>query len=185
MKTIQSEGGPLIAIDWMHLHRWAGIAGKSFVGDASSFETDYEAAGDLIDGRTHPPCSVSKITGMGVTGFLISEPYETAILDFDDEAIYLAQIICGDPEWHFDRVQKGYFDKAKYNKEQFVDFSSSAGHYVLFDAAYSSEHIGDDCLIFYLKGGYYVVDSALYEPDDRTNLMLCKIVRVSAALLQA
>ena len=178
MKTIQSEGGPLIGIDCTHLHRWTGIEGKGFIGEASPFATDYDAICSLLDERIHDPCCIFKLKGIIASGFLIVEPWETAILDIDQSAIYIAQIICGDQNWTFDSVKKEYFDDAIYDEDDSFTFFSLSCKYMLFDSSYSGQKVGDDFLYFDLDSGKYSISSEIHESDDGTKLILVKITKI-------
>lgn len=177
MKTIKSAGGPLIGLDRDQIQLWTGIEGKGFIGDDSPFDTDYEAAGYLIDGRTYPPCCVAKITGVAATGLLITMPSQTAVLDLDRNGIYIAQVEYGDPEWGFHRVDSSDFKKAQFNPEHDVNFSCKSCKFIFFDAAYSGRDIGNDFLYFELDEGQYTFSSTVYEQDNRTGLVLCKIMK--------
>ena len=179
MKVIQSAGGSLIGLDRDHLHLWSGINGKTFIGEHSPFRTDYEAAGHLVDGRSYPPCNIAKITGVAATGLLITMPNQTAVLDLDRDAIYIAQIEYGDADWGFHLLRRSDFDEAIYDSKQDVIFSCKSCTYVFFDAAYTGQEILDDCLTFDLDAGQYLLSSALYEPDDRTGLILSKITKTA------
>ena len=175
MKAIKSNGGPLIGLDREHLPLWTGIEGKGFIGEAAPFANDYEAAGDLTDGRRHPPCSISKITGIAAEGLLITMPLRTAIVSLDNDAVYIVQAEYVDPEWDFSMVRRSDFDRAAFDPKEDVYFSCRSCTYVFFDAAYPGDEIANDCITFDLHRGHYVFSTSLHSPDERTGLILCKI----------
>ena len=175
MRTIRSNGGPLIGIDRDHMHLWTGIDGKGFIGEAAPFASDYEAAGYLLDGRNHPPCCIAHIQGDSAHGLLITMPNRTAVLNLDRDAIYIVQLEYGDSDWGFDQISRVDFDKAVFNLRGSVVFSCKSCTYALFDAAYAGHEIADECLTFTLDEGQHIFSSAIYEPDKKTGLILCKI----------
>lgn len=179
MKTIQSEGGPLIGIDRTHLHRWTGIDGKEFIGEASPFATDYEAICSLTD---HEPRCIFELKDMIASGFLIVEPWETAILDIDQNAIYIAQIICGEPDWTFDQITIEYFENAITHEDENFTFFTQSCSYILFDSAYPGKDIDNNYLSFDLDSGEYLMSSGFHESDDGTELTLIKIRKIGDCL---
>lgn len=175
MKTIQSAGGPLIGLDREHLQRWSGVIGKNFLSKDTCFTTDYEAAGSLTNSKDAPPCAVALLNGERNFGILISMPFETAVIEISGQSTYIAQVKYSNADWRFDEKLFEYFRKADFLLKDSVNFSCQMGIYVLFDAAYASQNVGDDFLQFRMDAGNHVLSAAEYTPDGDTGLILYKI----------
>ncbi|MBE7158989.1 MAG: hypothetical protein INR62_11250 [Rhodospirillales bacterium] len=173
MKTITSAGGPYIIIDQDRVPSWGAYERKSFSPLSSSFPNDYEAAGDLTDGVSHPPCNIAKFIGNQAEALLITMPFEISIVDRSLSCTYIAQVHFADPEWSFSEVSLASFSHAKYNEN--IVFTSKGATYKLFDSAYLPDEIDEDCLGFELVAGDYAFSAAIYQPDERTGLYLYKI----------
>ena len=173
MKVIQSEGGPLIGLEQDLMHHWNGVGGKSFVGSASPFISDYEAICHYLD--ISGKCSIAKFPGSPGTGLLMTMPLQTAVIENDRISGYIAQVHYADEDWCFSRVTKTDFEKAEFKEN--IPFSSRGGKFVFFDAAYPAEHVGDDYIFCEFSRGTYILSAALYYPDSRTHCILYKIER--------
>ena len=175
MKGITSAGGPYIIIDRDSARFWGANERKTFSLASSPFSDDYEAAGDLTDGVSHPPCNIAKLVGMHGEALLITMPFEIAIIGASASCVYLAQAEYADPEWSFSHVSIDIFNAANFDEE--VPFVSNGATYTIFDSAYLSEEVNKDCLDFKLDAGNYVLAASMHKPDQRTGLLLYKIER--------
>ena len=156
---------------------WTGVFGKRFIGEDSPFRTDYEATSYPDGGHERSRRGIAKIDGSNTSGILINHPNDTAIISLGKVAIYIAQICYSDPGWDFHIIDQSYFDAAKFESRDNVFFSCYSCTYAVFDAAYAGCDVGDDCLTFDLEAGQHVFSTAVYEPNERTKLILCKITR--------
>ena len=177
MKVITSLGGPFVGLGVTCADRWGGNDSSRFVGEASSFANDYEAAGFLTDGRPNPPCSIASLKGAAGWAFLISMPFETALLHADGKSVHIAQMQYADPDWTFDTISRSDFDQADFGQEPSISFHSSACDYVLFDSVYPFEEVDNNRFEFFLSEGEYSLSAALYK-DASKGLVFCKIERV-------
>jgi hypothetical protein len=89
MTIIRSAGGPFVGLSREVAHHWSGVFGKRFVGEMSSFLTDYEAAGALTDGVLAPPTYIAKLSSDSLDAILLSMPFSTAIIDVDQNDAYI------------------------------------------------------------------------------------------------
>ena len=176
MKVI-SLGGPYVGLDITCADRWGGNDSNRFVGEASSFANDYEAAGFLTNGRPNPPCSIASLTGTAGCAFLISMPSETALLHADDRSIHIAQTEYADADWTFDEISRSDFEQANFNCRTSATFRTKATIYVLFDSVYPFEEVDDNRIEFFLNEGEYSLTAALYK-DASKGLVFCKIERL-------
>ena len=176
MKTITSAGGPYIVIDREGARLWGANEKKTFSSPSLPFPDDYEAAGDLTDGVSHPPCNIAKLVGEHAEALLITMPYEIAIVGTSASCVYLAQVQYADPEWSFSQVSADTFSEANFDEE--LLFVSPGAAYMVFDSAYLPEEVGRDCLEFGLGAGKFVFSAAMHKPDQRTGLFLYRLRRV-------
>lgn len=177
MKSIQSAGGPLIALDVDQLPSWSGVFGKDFIGKNSRFETDYDAVRYFAHGRHKPPRAVALLGDHSSGPILIAMPFETAIIEADHHCIYMAQVEYADHNWDFRSVSTHDFEIADFDARDRIFFSCKDCTCKLFDAAYAACDVGDDCLTFEMVAGEYVLSAAEYKPDERIGLILYKIQR--------
>lgn len=177
MKIIQSEGGPLIGLDRKLVQNWGGAADKRYTDKASRFESDYEVLEDVYPRGAITP-HVAKIVGVSGAAPLITMPYETAIVKSGRSSIYLAQVDIAPRNWVFSMIEDYLYTDVKYRKENAVVFSVEDCEFMLFDAAYAAEWIGDDYLSFPLQAGYYEISDATYRDNDKLSLILLKIERL-------
>ncbi len=173
MKTIQTAGGPLIGLDQDVAHRWCGNFGSGFVGENGIYSSDYDAAGAVS--TKVPPVDVGTVRGEDYNGLLISMPFRTAIVGIEDGSVYIAQVENANMDWSFSKL--GLNDFLCQNSKGYseVKFESPACTYILFDAAYAYEEVGDDCLKFPLREGRFVFSACHYNPDPETSLILYRI----------
>ncbi len=174
MKVITSLGGPFVGLDVTCANRWGGNDSKRFVGEASPFPDDYEAAGFLTNGRPNPPCSIASLTGAAGWAFLISMPSETALLHADGQSVHIAQAEYADADWTFDEISRKDFEQADFGQEPSITFRTTATNYVLFDSVYPFEEVDDNRIEFFLSEGEYRLSAALQQ-DGRKGLIFCKI----------
>ena len=165
-----------MGLDVRCANQWGGNDSKRFVGQASSFANDYEAAGFLTTGRANPPCSIAALTGAAGWAFLISMPCETALLHADGQSVHIAQAEYADADWTFDQISRSDFERADFTRRTSVTFRTVATRYVLFDSVYPFEEVDDNRIEFFLSEGEYRLSAALYK-DASKGLIFCKIER--------
>ena len=161
MKVITSLGGPFVGLDVTCAGQWGGNDSRRFMGEASLFSKDYDAAGFLTTGRANPPCSIASLAGAGGWAFLISMPSETALLHADGQFIHIAQALYADEDWTFDEISRIDFEKADFGQEPSIRFRTKATTYVLFDSVYPFEEVDDNRIEFFLNEGDYSLSAAL------------------------
>lgn len=176
MKTIQSNGGPIMGLNRDHLGSWGGVDRMQFMGADPPCENDYEALGAVLSRAR--PVSVLRLQGVTANALLLAMPLETAVIAADGNSAYLAQVHYADPKWSFDMITRNDFERAPYNFDKIVDFTTENGEYVFFDAAWPGNEIRNDCLIVPFDAGRYTLMSALCFPDEETHTILYRISRI-------
>lgn len=177
MKSIISEGGPLIILNRIDVPSWSGVSGKTFVGRSCVGKSDYEATAYGVDGFPLPPVYTAVLEGKESSGLLIIEPRETALVGSNPSAVLIAQAIYAEPDWSYSSIGEELFRRLIKARRNIVKFKCAPGRFQMFDAAYPAERIGDDFVEFELSGGIYVVTSGVYEPDLSTKILLHCIVK--------
>ena len=177
MKVITSLGGPYVGLEITCADRWGGNDSNRFVGEASSFANDYEAAGFLTTGRANPPCSIASLVGAAGWAFLISMPSETALLHADGKSVHIAQAQYADADWTFDSITRSDFEWADFGQEPSISFQTRGSKYILFDSVYPFEEVDNNRIEFFLNEGSYKILAAPYQELSK-GLIVYKIERV-------
>ena len=176
MKSFISLGGPYVIVDRSNGLWWGGAERKTFCSPLAPFANDYEAAGDLTCGVSHPPCNIAKLVGERAEAMLISMPFEIAIIGSSPSCIYLAQAEYAEEDWTLAEVTVDIFSNAFFDER--IDFSTGGGSYTLFDSVYLFEEVSNECLGFDLAPGNYNFYASMHKPNQQTSLFLYKIERV-------
>ncbi len=179
MRWVESGSGPLLLLSSELLAEWEGVAiptnGRivqaNFHRDGpGTATTDYDRACDVEDYIAALPI------GGGLGLVLNQEPMATTWQPSDDQAGgLLIRWMYGDPEMDVPELLL-HSPAPGWEPEQITFVVGSAPLY-LFDAACPGNEL-DDHLTIVLSAGSYVITTALYEPDDRTSLVLHRFTQL-------
>jgi Immunity protein 21 len=182
MQWVQSGGGPLIVIPVEIAHLWRGIGGLGLPnGDLSMV---WETVRDHTDyGRA---CGVDDYLGVLKVGHgdcLVfgDEPLETAFQPTEDGGIFVRWVHAQQEEDVVRAVQVVPEDVWQPSPHM---FHVRRGGLLLFDSACPGDDLPSpriEGVVSWMRvpvpGGTYEVDTADYEPDDHTRVILHRLRR--------
>lgn len=180
LKWIQSEGGPLVLISDNSYNFWSGTLKRSLYLDDKIEEADDFLNADEADyGKA---CLIQDYLGVVKIGddialVLGDEPLLTTVFNSVDGKPIIAR-------WHY-RESKDSVEgtlrtidlNSINNWESPLTFKVSSNRQFLFDAAYYGNALdeeGNDYLPINIKQGDYKIWTSIYEPDDKTRLLIHK-----------
>jgi hypothetical protein len=170
---IESSGGPLLLLSSEHLADWEGVDSSSNGhivqatfrwNDPSVAATDYDRACDVED-------YIAVIPVANGTGLVLNqEPMPTAWWPHDDQiGGLLIRWLQGDPETDVLELL-AHLPNLGWESGH-ITFTVGSSSLYLFDAASPGNEL-DEHLTIALRAGAYRITTALYEPDNRTSLIL-------------
>jgi hypothetical protein len=184
LKWIDSEGGPLILISDKTVGLWSGILKRSaylanIEDDADDFldpeEADYGKACLFKD-----YLGLLNINNEDVL-ILGGEPMLTTFLISSGKPV-LARWYYGEDEVFVDEtllnIDLNSIDNWKFS----LTINLTSDKQLLFDSAYSESMLNkqqQDYLQINIKSGEYKVSTSVYEPDNKTKLILHKLEMTS------
>jgi Immunity protein 21 len=182
LQWVQSGGGPLIVIPVEIAHHWRGDGGLglpngdlSMVWDKVRDHTDYGRA-----------CGVEDYLGMlevgpGVCLVLGDEPMDTAFLPTEDGGIFVRWLHAeneGEVAQALQVVPEDAWEPSLHR------FHVGSGGLLLFDSACPGDDLPSpriEGIVSWIRSpiprGTYQVDTADYQPDDHTRLILHRLQR--------
>ena len=180
LKWIDSAGGPLILISDNSYKLWSGILKRSSyldnkIEDADDFlnadETDYGKA-----------CLVRDYLGVVNVGddtalILGDEPLLTTVFASVDGRVVIARWYYGEDEELVVNNLKTIDLNSIDNWEFAMTFSLCSDKQYLFDSACSANVFdkgNKDCLSMNINQGNYKIWTSIYEPNDKTKLIIHK-----------
>lgn len=179
LKWIVSAGGPLILISDKTISRWSGILNRS-----AYLKKEEEDADDFLDpdeADYGKACQVDGYVGLIKLDdeevlVLGSEPMFTTFF-FSHGKPVLARWFNGEDEAFVDHALLNIDLGLMLNWEFELRFNLVSDTPFLFDSACSESMLNNqqrDYLRLNMKAGYYEVSTSVYEPDDKTKLILHK-----------
>jgi hypothetical protein len=168
LKWISSEGGPLLLVERSLVSHWQGVSIAQANGTENGFQTDYDRA-----------CSIEDYVGLIAVGtgealVLGDEPMQTSWLTLSDRNGILIRW-----QWAADeesvRNTLNEITEAAWQPTD-VLFQSKTDELLLFDAASPGDEI-ESSLVINLSAGEYSVDTAFWQPNDETSLILHRLRR--------
>jgi hypothetical protein len=180
LKWIDSAGGPLILISDKSYNLWSGILKRSSYLDSKIEETDNFLNPDETDyGKA---CLVKDYLGVVNIGedtalVLGDEPLLTTIFHSLDGRVVIARKSYSENEEFVDSNLKTIDLKLIDNWEFALTLILSGDKQYLFDSACSASMLdkgNNECLSMNIKQGDYKIWTSIYEPDDKTKLIIHK-----------
>ena len=163
MHWIESTGGPLILIDRLFLSKWGGVRRSSDL----NYGSDYERACDTGD-----YAETISISG-GEALILGDEPNRATIISRSSEEIIIVRWRWAPSEKavqeHLEKLDDKHFENATNLRIRFQGEEA-----IMFDSSLSGSEL-DDSIIVKLTPGEYLVETAIYEPDNETCLLLHRL----------
>ena len=174
-KWINSAGGPLILLNKQRLKNWGGIF-SAITGEADpdpdATDTDYARACSM-DGRGY----LARIPVGDVEALVFSDqPMPTAWVPAETGGGTFVRWMAAENEHELLRAVP------KIPSEVFEcdgEFLVPEGKLILFDAAFAGRNVKKfpaDYLSIELKPGTYGIMTAYYEPDERTWMVVHRLV---------
>ena len=181
LKWIDSAGGPLILISDKSLKLWSGILKRS-----SYLDSKIEDADDFLDADEADygkACLVEGYLGIVDVGsdtalVLGDQPFLTTIFHSVDNKVVIARWYYGDDEQTVDNYLKTIDLNSIINWEFALTLKVTSDRQYLFDSACSSSMLdkgNTEILIVNIKEGDYKIWTSIYEPDDKTKLIIHKL----------
>ena len=181
LKWIDSAGGPLILISDKSLKLWSGILKRS-----SYLDSKIEDADDFLDADEADygkACLVEGYLGIVDVGsdtalVLGDQPFLTTIFHSVDNKVVIARWYYGDDEQTVDNYLKTIDLNSIINWEFALTLKVTSDRQYLFDSACSSSMLDKgytEILIVNIKEGDYKIWTSIYEPDDKTKLIIHKL----------
>jgi hypothetical protein len=171
MNWVSSEGGPLLLLPVSSLESWGGCTKLStYESVGAGITTDYDRA-----------CQVPSYTGVIRVGtedaLVIGEHAQTTWIPLGANGGMLVQWLYADNEAsaveHASTVPEKLFESAGF------PFHVSEKALSLFDSAASGRSLKNErSLAIELTPGTYRVETAEWEPDDHTALVIHRLVRL-------
>jgi hypothetical protein len=167
-KWIGSFGGPLICVESEHRNKWRGADRARLTQD--NVEDDYQLA-----------CDVAGYAGViSLRGFLAlilgGMPLQTAVFSDNEGKKLITRVVYAEND---EDIYNGllclgheFFDDC----EEIAHLSVRSGSLSIFDSAQDGEDDDFPVIDFELCPGSYEVVTKVYNPDDRTELVLHKFV---------
>jgi hypothetical protein len=180
LKWIDSAGGPLILISDKSYNQWSGILKRSLYLDNIIEEADDFLDTDEADyGKA---CTVQDYLGVvnvGSDTALVfgDEPMLTTIFHSVDDKVVVARWFYGEDEESVDNYLKSIDLNSIDNWEFSLTVNLSSGKQYLFDSACSESMLekgNNEFLIVNIKQGEYRIWTSIYEPNDKTKLLIHK-----------
>jgi hypothetical protein len=181
LKWIESAGGPLILISATSYNLWSGILKRSSYLDGKVEEADDFLDADESDyGKA---CAVQDYLGVITVGndtalVFGDEPMLTTVFYSADDKVVVARWFYGEDEQSFDNYLKTIDLNLIDNWEFSLTVNLSSDEQYLFDSASDASMLdkeNGEFLILNIKQGEYKIWTSIYEPDDKTKLMLHKL----------
>lgn len=177
MKTINSEGGPFIAINYQDLHHWSGIYGLNFFKDTYPAETDYDAICEL--GLTNREDVIGIARGREIAMLFLELPLPTLIVEATADHIYIAQIETSEKGWSKTELRASDFEAAtEWNHPMSLYFE--AGNFFLFESSSNALNIyEDEYLNFRINEGNYTCEWSRQEWCGKAEMYFIRLMRNS------
>ena len=185
LKWIATAGGPLVLISDKSYKLWSGILKRSSyvenrLEEAINFmdaeETDYGRACEIQD--------YLGVVDIGSDFALVfgDEPMLSTVQYTTDKKIIVARWVYADSEKFVDQILQA-LDTAKIDNWQLsLTFEFLSDKQYLFDAASNFRMIENDTenyLTVNIAQGRYTIWTSVYEPDDKTRLLIHKFERTN------
>jgi hypothetical protein len=180
LKWIDSAGGPLILISDKSYNLWSGILKRSSYLDSKIEDADDFLNADVADyGKA---CLVQEYLGIVDIGndtalVLGDEPLLTTVFHSVDNRVVIARWYYGEDKELVDNYLKTIDLNSIDNWEFALTLKLSSDRQYLFDSAFSASMLdkgANECLSLNIKQGDYKIWTSIYEPDDKTKLIIHK-----------
>jgi hypothetical protein len=164
---IKSGGGPLVCIERGNAAQWLGVGGTNFGnGIHTKFSSDYERACDVQDYLGVIPLN----TGFAVV--LGDMPLETRVSYGTGDVPFIVRIFYADQGVDVVEKLNDLTILDEIDPVESVNVEIREREIVIFDSAYSFSEVGDAYLSLDFQPGKYIVVSKLFEPDERSSLLI-------------
>lgn len=180
LKWIQSEGGPLVLISDNSYNLWSGTLKRSLYLDNKIEEADDFLNADEADyGKA---CLIQDYLGVVNTGddialVLGDEPLLTTVFHAVDGKVVIARWYYGESKESVESSLRTIDLSSINNWESPLTFKLSSNRQYLFDSACHGNALDEesnDYLPVNIKEGDYKIWTSIYEPDDKTKLLIHK-----------
>jgi hypothetical protein len=180
LKWIESAGGPLVLISDKSYELWSGILRRSAYLDNRIEEADDFLNADETDyGKA---CLVQDYLGVVNIGddialVLGDEPLMTTAFHSVNDKVIIARWYYGESVESVDNSLKSIDLNSIDNWELSLTFKVSSDKQYVFDAASYANELDKESngyLSVSIKEGDYQIWTSIYEPDDKTKLLIHK-----------
>jgi len=180
LKWIESTGGPLVLISDKRYSLWSGILRRSsYLDNRIEDATDFLNAAETDYGKA---CLVQDYLGIVNIGedialVLGGEPLPTTVFYSVDNRVIIARWYHGESVKSVDNILNTRNLNSIDNWELSLTFKVSGDKQHLFDASCSAIELNKESngyLPVNIKKGEYQIWTAIYEPDDKTKLLIHK-----------
>jgi hypothetical protein len=180
LKWIASAGGPLILISEKSYNLWSGILKRSsYLDNQIENNNDFLNAEETDYGKA---CLVQDYLGIVNVGndtalVLGDEPLLTTVFLSVDSRVVIARWYYGEDEESVDSYLKTIDLNSIDNWEFSLTLKLSCSKQYLVDSACSASMLdkgNNDYLSLNIKQGHYKIWTSIFEPDDKTKLILHK-----------
>lgn len=182
LKWIESGGGPLVLMDESSVKLWSGVLdSRAYAENKLVDAEDFMDAEQADYGKA---CLVEDYLGLvdveeAQALVLNDEPLPTTVLPPIDGVTVIARAVYGE---NFEKVDE-YLGKLPLaditDWQEFGIFRVLGENLVMFDAAaYAIILREPDYLAINIPMGAYFLSTAMYEPDEHTQLVLHKLERI-------
>jgi hypothetical protein len=170
-KWVTSAGGPLILLDERRLNDWGGVFSPvTGEADPDGRDTDYARACEVEGYIGRIPVNSVEVLVLG------DEPMPTAWVPNSTGGGTFVRWMAGEDEREFlDWVPKVPADILESDGR----FLVHDGKLILFDSAFAGRNVKkwpQDYLVIGLKPGSYEIMTAYYEPNERTLMVVHRLI---------
>ena len=178
MNWISSTGGPSIIISNKSKENWSGVATYKSIKEGEFIEAE-----DFLDpsqchyGRA---CTIEDYLGIidfseGEKVIVIGDEPSSITILMDADTLYIIKWYSGESKESFEQyINLKNFEQVKWNLELNVELNLR--DYVLMDAsAVGLDLEGEEMIHFHMKKGNYLVYTGVYDPDEKTRMILHKL----------
>ena len=182
---IESAGGPLILISDSSYNLWSGILRRSsYLNNQIEEADDFLNADEADYGKA---CLIQDYLGVVNVGndsalVLGDEPLRTTVFHSVDSRVVTARCYYGESEESVDNYLKTIDLTSIDNWEFSLTFRLSSDRQYLFDSACFASMLvtgSSDYLSINIKQGEYKIWTSIYEPDNKTILLIHKFEKAS------
>lgn len=163
MRWIESSGGPLILMETRYRMEWGGVDSSS----DSNYSCDYDRACETAEYAATIAIPSGKAIVFG------DEPNRTTVIAQSEKETLIVR-------WRWAPSEDvlinnlNHLKSAIFNDAETICIRFQGEDIIVFDSSLRGEEI-DDYLSIKLKLGEYVLDTAMFEPDGETCMLLHRL----------